>query len=104
MDHSNSNQSTGGIKDKAGKMDPALIPFNAIKEIVKIREFGNAKYSNDTIYLVPPRDLLDAAFRHIMAIYLDRDNGLFTLDNESNMPHISHALTNLAAIVEILSR
>jgi len=81
-------------------LDPKLIPFRAIESVVKVREFGNSKYSPDSFYKVDPRLLVDAAFRHIMVVL--KENNLLLEDDESGLKHLEHALCSLAGAVEIL--
>jgi hypothetical protein len=89
-------------KDTKDKLDPSLVPFNAIEGIVGVREFGNRKYSPDSFYKVPPQQLVDATFRHVMQVLKHED--LMLVDPESGLLHLEHALCSLAGAVEIIKR
>lgn len=90
-------------KDTAGKPNPYLLNLmEVLRRVSRIREFGNKKYAANTIYTVPPEDLLSAAIRHLLIVV--EDNNLNSNDNESGLPHLDHALTNLVAVAEILRR
>lgn len=84
-------------KADAGKLQLTLVPRQIIREIARIRMYGNQKYgSPDNWKNVEPERFRDAAFRHFLA-YLDDPHGT---DEESGLPHISHLACNIAFLIE----
>ena len=80
-------------KKDAGKIRPTLVPPEAIRAIARVRMYGITKYTDpDNWKKVEPYRYLDATFRHL----LDAVDDLHSKDKESGLPHIEHALTNLA--------
>ena len=80
-------------KKDAGKLRISLVPPEAIRAIARVRMYGVTKYTDpDNWKKVEPYRYLDATFRHL----LDAVDDLHSKDNESGLPHIEHALTNLA--------
>jgi len=63
-----------------------------LEEVVRVREYGAAKYSRDNWKLEKPDDdvFTDAAIRHILS-YL----GGQSTDEESSLPHLAHAICTL---------
>ena len=85
-------------KRDAGKPRPTLVPVEAEKAIMYVREFGCMKYGDpDNWKRVEPSRYLDAALRHIMAYREDHS----ALDEESSLPPLWHALNDLAFIVAL---
>lgn len=76
-------------KDDQGKLDWTLIPWRGLKPVVRVLEFGAAKYSRGGWRLVEDADrrYLAAAFRHLTA-YADGER----VDPESGLPHLAHAV------------
>jgi hypothetical protein len=76
-----------GMKFDAGKRDFTLLPWPAVEEIVKVLEFGAAKYSRDNWKRVEDAQhrYTKAAFRHLVA-YNNREIN----DPESGLPHLAH--------------
>lgn len=95
-----------GIKILKNKLCPRDIPWLALKSILKVREFGNAKYQPHTFYLVDPLLHLDACIRHLMEVYISESQGkgIEIKNEESGLMHLEHALCDLAGVVEILLR
>lgn len=89
-------------KDIKGKMNPSLIPLRAMESITRVREFGNQKYTPESFYQVDPKLLVDAAFRHLVAVL--KTGNLNEPDPESGLLHLEHALCSLGGAVEILRR
>lgn len=84
-------------KADAGKIRPTLVPRQIIREIAKVREYGNRKYgSSDNWKDVEPERYRDAMFRHMLA-YLDDPKGI---DEESGLPHLSHLACNVAFLCD----
>ena len=87
-------------KADAGKLQLTLVPREIIREIAKVRMYGNAKYPDsgpDNWRRVAPQRYRDAAFRHVLA-YLDNPAGV---DPESGLPHLSHLACNIAFLFEL---
>ncbi len=76
-----------GMKFDGGKRDFTLLPWPAVEEIVKVLEFGAAKYSRDNWKHVEGAQhrYTKAAFRHLIAY----NNGEIN-DPESGLPHLAH--------------
>jgi hypothetical protein len=75
-------------KHDAGKPRFSLLPIGAVRSVVKVLEFGAAKYAPDAWQGVPDarRRYYDAAMRHLDAYWSgERD------DSESGLPHLAHA-------------
>lgn len=84
-------------KKDEGKLQLTLVPRQIIKEIARVRMYGNKKYGDPENWKqVEPERYRDAAFRHFLA-YLDDPDGL---DEESGLPHLSHLVCNLAFLCE----
>jgi hypothetical protein len=84
--------SVGGIKhDDGDKRVWSLLPFAATEEVLKVLEYGAAKYStaNWTKGMDWTRPL-NAAMRHETAWLRGEDN-----DPESGINHLAHAVASL---------
>ena len=87
-------------KADAGKLQLTLVPREIIREIAKVRMYGNAKYPDggpENWRRVEPERYRDAAFRHFLA-YLDDSTGV---DPESGLPHLAHLACNIAFLLEM---
>lgn len=85
-------------KADAGKLQLTMVPSGIIREIAKIRMYGNAKYNDPENWrTVDPERYRDAAYRHWLA-YLDDPGGV---DEESGLPHLSHMACNIAFLIEL---
>lgn len=86
-------QHAPGSKLDAGKVDPTLVPWEAVEAIAVVMGYGAAKYTRDGWREVPDgqRRYLAAALRHIGA-YLRGES----FDPETRLHHLDHALCNLA--------
>ena len=59
-----------GAKYDEGKPRPSLVPVEAIEAIMKVREFGKAKYADAEDWRKVPREKwLDALLRHVLHIW-----------------------------------
>jgi hypothetical protein len=76
---------TQGIKHDHMKRDFTLLPWDSVEEIVKVLEFGAAKYARDNWKNVEADRYVKAAFRHLVAYSQGEQN-----DKESGMPHLAH--------------
>ena len=85
-------------KADAGKHKLSLVPSETIRNIARIREYGNQKYGDPENWRsVDKARYKDAAYRHWLA-YMDDSNGT---DKESGMPHLWHVACNLAFLCEM---
>ena len=85
-------------KADAGKEQLTLVPRQIIRDIARIREYGNNKYGDpDNWKTVEPERYRDAAFRHWLA-YLDDPDGV---DEESGLKHLWHLACNIAFLCEM---
>lgn len=77
-----------GVKFDTGKPPWALLPFDAVDEIVKVLGFGADKYSKDNWKHVDNFEdrYLSAALRHLSAHAQGE-----TVDSESGLMHLAHA-------------
>ena len=81
-----------------GKPKLTLVPRQIIKDVARVREYGNKKYGDpDNWKTVEVERYRDAAFRHFLA-YLDNP---VEVDNESGLPHLWHLACNIAFLCEM---
>lgn len=86
------------IKADLGKPRLSLVPSQIIRDIARVREYGNEKYSDpDSWRRVEPQRYIDAAYRHMLA-FVDNPNGN---DEESGLPHLWHLACNVAFLCEM---
>ena len=83
-----------GIKHDSNKLRYSLLPWTAIKEVVKVLEFGASKYSVNNWQKIEPQRYKDAAMRHLVAIMEGE-----WLDEESHLPHAGHAICCLLFLI-----
>jgi hypothetical protein len=93
-----------GCKLDDGKLiaGELLLSFpRAIRAIATIATYGAKKYSRHGFLSVPNAEVryLDAMMRHLLAYGAGE-----IADRESGLPHLHHALWNIAAIIEIGER
>ena len=89
---------TPARKDDAGKPDMTLITYSMVAPAAKILKFGEKKYGRLNYRNPNPgfeQRLIAAALRHL----LQHTDGQ-ELDNESNEPHLAHALTTLMLVFD----
>ena len=87
------------IKADAGKPRVSLVPSEIIRDIARVREYGNNKYPEggpDNWKEVKPSRYIDAAYRHMLAFV---DNP-YSCDEESGIPHLWHLACNIAFLCE----
>ena len=85
-------------KTDEGKEDLTLVPTKIIHAIAKVRAFGSKKYRDpDNWKRVESIRYRRALLRHIMA-YIEDPRGV---DYESGLPHLYHAATNIAFLLEL---
>lgn len=88
-------------KADAGKPRLSLVPSQIIRDIARVREYGNAKYGDPENWkTVEPERYRDAAYRHLLA-YIDSPAGV---DEESGLPHLWHLACNVAFLCELEER
>lgn len=83
-----------GKKNDQGKPSISLVPAESIELTAAALSFGAAKYGrwNYREGIAHSR-MLDAAFRHLLAGMRGE-----SLDPESGLPHIAHALASLSML------
>lgn len=85
-------------KADKGKLQITLVPRQIIRDIARVRMFGNAKYKDpDNWKQVSKERYRDAMCRHMLA-YLDDPTGV---DEESGLTHLAHLATNVAFLCEM---
>ena len=85
-------------KADAGKPRLSLVPSEIIRDIARVREYGNDKYGDPENWkTVEPERYRDAAYRHLLA-YIDNPIGT---DEESGLPHLWHLACNIAFLCEM---
>lgn len=85
-------------KADKGKLQITLVPRQIIRDIAKVRMYGNEKYgSSDNWKQVEIDRYRDALCRHLLA-YLDDPDGK---DEESGLYHYQHLACNMAFICEM---
>ena len=86
-------------KADAGKPRLSLVPPQIIRDVARIREYGNAKYGDPENWrTVEPERYINAAYRHLIAFAEDPKS----VDEESGLPHLWHCECNLAFLSELL--
>lgn len=85
-------------KADKGKLQITLVPRQIIRDIARVRMYGNKKYgSSDNWKQVSKERYRDAMCRHMLA-YLDDPKGV---DEESGLTHLAHLATNVAFLCEM---
>jgi Domain of unknown function (DUF5664) len=92
------NLHTAGTKDDGGKLRYDLIPWKAVKGLVKVLTFGANKYTpNGWRFVFDAKNRYTAAaLRHLSSIQLGE-----THDPESGLRHIDHLMCNVAFLSEL---
>ena len=92
-------ESNQEAKSDGGKPRPSLVPPALIDGVMRIREFGTARYGNpDNWRNVDAERYHDALLRHILAIWEDWK----AVDPDSGMPHLWHAACNIAFLMQYM--
>lgn len=87
----NMDPNKGGIKHDDGKTQWHLLPLEAVEGAVRVMMHGAKKYSAyNWANGMPYTRVLDAAMRHINAIYQGEDK-----DPDSGLDHVDHAICEL---------
>lgn len=85
-----------GVKHDNGKFRFSLLPWNAVKEVIDVLEFGAKKYAPDNWKRVDDhRDrYFNATIRHVTAWYAGEKN-----DPETGLNHLAHAVCCLLFLI-----
>ena len=90
------NQEAKADKDKPR---PSLVPPALIDGVMRIREFGTARYGDPNNWRKVDADRYhDALLRHILAMWEDWK----AVDPDSGMPHLWHAACNIAFLMQYM--
>ena len=92
------NEKILGTKDDLGKEDWTLVPWDAMREVVRVLMFGAQKYGRGNWRHVkqPAERYSAAAMRHIVARQLGE-----TADAETNLSPLAHAICCLLFMIEL---
>ncbi len=98
IDEDDGSVTVAGVKYDARKPDWTLMPWLGLVEVVRVLEYGAAKYSRDNWKFVADarRRYLAAAFRHMTAFAEGERN-----DAESGLHHLAHAATCLLFVLRL---
>lgn len=67
-----------------------MVDFKSLEPMVRVLEFGAAKYGRDNWKKgLPPQEILDSLMRHLADLMAGEKN-----DKESGLPHIGHIMCN----------
>lgn len=84
---------TGGAKADRGKLHLSWVPPEIVREVAKVREYGNAKYHDPENWrTVEAGRYHEAMLRHVLACW----NDPYAVDPESGLLHLSHIACNVA--------
>ncbi len=96
VDHGKDGESA---KFDDGKLRWSLLCIDAIESIARVREYGVQKYGAPENWRTvhgARRRYFDAAMRHFFAWWRGS-----SLDTESGLPHLAHAMCNLMFILQL---
>lgn len=86
-------------KADAGKPHPSYVPVEIIEAVMRVREYGNAKYGDpDNWRTVEPERYHEALLRHILRAW----NEPYAVDTESGLLHLEHAACNIAFLLALM--
>lgn len=98
MDYALKNR--GFIKADSGKLQWSLLPFEELKDVVRVLMLGAKKYTPDNWKKCDDvTRYKDALMRHVIS-YVSGD----TTDNESGLSHLAHAVCNCLFLMYFDSR
>ena len=90
---------TQEAKADKDKPRPSLVPPALIDGVMRIREFGTARYGDpDNWRNVDAERYHNALLRHILAMWEDWK----AVDPDSGMPHLWHAACNIAFLMQYM--
>jgi hypothetical protein len=82
-------------KKQENKYDPSLTSYELIKAISDVRQYGIDKHGyRDEWFTTHPNEHFKSAMRHLIAAINGEEYDV------SGLPHIAHAVTNLAFELE----
>jgi hypothetical protein len=83
---------TGAVRSSAiGKAPISQLDGEMLRQVALVMEFGQGKYDRGNWRKgIPYNRCLDSLFRHILSFKEGE-----TLDSESGLPHLGHAVANL---------
>lgn len=83
-----------------GKPHPSYVPPAIIRSVMRVREYGHTKYGQQADHWdqVELERYHDAMLRHILACWSDP----YSVDPESGLLHLEHAVTNAAFLLQSL--
>lgn len=85
---------TAGVKHDDGKVRPTLFPWESMRPVLAVLEFGARKYSPGGWRTVGVERYANALLRHTIAWQLGE-----SCDEESGLPHLWHMATNALFLV-----
>lgn len=90
---------TQEAKADSGKPRPSLVHPALIDGVMRIREFGTARYGDPNNWRKVDADRYhDALLRHILAMWEDWG----AVDPDSGMPHLWHVACNIAFLMQYM--
>jgi len=90
------------IKHDGGKPRFSLLPWDALREVVAVREYSVKTYGSEHCWQdVEPRRYVDALLRHGAEIV---ENGIHSRDAESGLLHTAHIACNALFLVWFAGR
>lgn len=104
MDSGNDQLPQNEMKFDGDKPRPSLVPIIPIRLVNQVLEFGAQKYAADS-WRAPDREVVewsrtyDSVRRHLDEWYMRNDD-----DEESGLPHLAHAATQLLFLIEHTQR
>jgi len=94
------SKNKGGARFNEGKLQYSLLTPEMLEGIGKVMMMGAEKYGRDNwLKGLPWMSCYDSMMRHVEAWRKGED-----ADKESGLPHIAHALTNLAFLLTYIQR
>lgn len=90
------NPEEDAAKADSGKPHPSYVPVEIIQAVMRVREYGTAKYGDPENWrAVEPERYHDAMLRHVLACW----NDPFAVDPESDLLHLEHIACNIAFLL-----
>lgn len=84
-----------GTKFDEGKLRHDLIPGYAVEMLASVLTFGSKKYGDRNWEKgIAFNRLIGSTFRHLWSFVMRND-----IDKESGLPHLAHALCNIAMLL-----
>lgn len=98
MDHTmlSDHRPAEEAKADGGKPHPSYVPKEIIEAVMRVREYGTAKYHDpDNWKIVEPERYHEALLRHVLACW----NDPYAVDPESGLMHLEHIACNVAFLL-----